>query len=363
MQETSALSRSSPEWRRQLAGALTSARDLVEHAGLPPGRLAGFDEVAARYPVKVTPYYASLIDPDDPDDPIARMVVPDPRELEPCPALSPDPLGERQSMPTSRLIRRYRDRVLLIATSACAVQCRHCTRKWLAGQGCGQVDKGQLEEALAYLRDHPEVREVLVSGGDPLVLDDDELDRILSALRSVPTVELLRVGTRIPVVLPMRVTGRLVDTLARHQPLFLSTHFNHPRELSTEAMKACARLAEAGIPVVNQAVLLAGVNDSEEVMAELGRRLLTARIRPYYLFQCDLVEGVEHLRTPLDRGMEIVGKLRRWLSGLAIPTLVVDTPDGGKIPLGPEAIVSREEGRTLLRNPAGKIVVYPDPGK
>ncbi len=360
---TPILSSESPSsWQRELLAAHTSSTSLAGAFGGEEERLAYFDEVGARYPVRIPPYYLSLMDTNDPDDPIARMAMPDVRELSPCPSLTRDPLHEEEHMPVERLIHRYRDRALIIATTTCAMYCRFCTRKRLAGRAGGRISNKHLDGVLGYLRAHPEIRDVIVSGGDPLTLGDAQLAHILAAVRSVPSVEILRIGTRIPAVLPMRVTNALARMLARFQPLFVNTHFNHPRELTPQAVAACGRLIDAGIPVGNQSVLLAGVNDRPEVMAELLRKLIRARVRPYYLFQCDLTEGVEHLRTPISKGIEIMESLRGRVSGLAIPTYVVDGPHGlGKVPIIPNYIISQAPGRTALRNAEGHIAVYPDP--
>ncbi len=351
-----------PNWQLQLQNAYATSHSLSSVLSDDDERLACFDDVAARYPVRVPQYYLSLINPHDPNDPIARMALPDIRELSPCPSLARDPLEEEEDMPVERLVHRYQDRALVIATTTCGMYCRFCTRKRLAGRGGGRISTRNLEAVVSYLRAHPEVRDVIVSGGDPLTLNDSHLGQILAALRSVASIEILRVGTRMPAVLPMRITPSLVRTLTRYQPLFVNTHFNHPRELTPEAIEACGRLVDAGIPVGNQTVLLAGVNDRPEVLAELFRKLLATRVRPYYMFQCDLTEGVEHLRTPLARGIEIMESLRGRLSGLAIPTFVVDAPHGGgKIPLTPNYVVSHAPGRTVLRNYAGQMIAYPDP--
>lgn len=351
-----------PAWQLQLQAALTTRQSFERVLDPSDERLACFDEVAARYPVRVPPYYLSLINVRDPNDPIGRIALPDVHELSSCPSLLRDPLEEEEDMPVDRLVHRYGDRALLLATSTCAMYCRFCTRKRLAGREGGRISSRNLEAAVAYLRAHPEVRDVIVSGGDPLTLADGHLAQILAALRTVPSIEILRVGTRMPAVLPQRITPSLARMLARFQPLFLNTHFNHPRELTPEALEALGRLADAGIPLGNQSVLLAGVNDRPEILAELFRKLLSARVRPYYLYQCDLTEGVEHLRTPLSRGIEIMEALRGRLSGLAIPTFVVDAPHGGgKIPVCPNYVVSLAPGRTVLRNYAGQMVAYPDP--
>ena len=273
-----------------------------------------------------------------------------------------DPLAEEEHMPVDRVVHRYRDRALLLVTLDCASYCRHCTRKRLVGQHGGTISRKELDEALGYLRGHPEVRDLLISGGEPLILPDEVLGNILGELRRIPSIEIIRIGTRIPAVLPFRITPGLVQLLARHGPLYLSTHFNHPRELSEEARESCAMLADGGIPLANQTVLLSGVNDRTETIEELCRALLRSRVRPYYLLQGDLVRGIEHLRTPLSRGVEIMEALRGRLSGLALPTFVLDAPHGsGKIPLGPNYIVSWGPGRTVLRNFEGQMIVYPDP--
>lgn len=349
------------DWRWQVAASLRDPvqawRRLRPAAAADEATLAA---VAHGFPVRITPYYAALIDPQDADDPLARMVLPDPQELEPGPLLC-DPLAEESHMPVERLVHRYRDRALLLVTLRCASYCRYCTRRRRSGKS-GLISRAALAQAADYLVAHPEVRDLLVSGGDPLLLDDRVLDRILGVLRAVPSLEVLRVGTRIPAVLPQRVTPALASLLARHQPIYVSTHFNHPRELTPQAVEACARLADAGIPLANQTVLLAGVNDRPEIIEQLCRALLRARVRPYYLLQCDLVQGSEHLRTPLSRGLEIMEVLRGRLSGLALPTFVVDGPYGsGKIPLTPNYVLSWAPGRTALRNFEGQLVVYPDP--
>jgi len=347
-------------WLSELHKAHRTSASLAQisrHRGTPKG---DFELISKRYPVCVTPYYAQLIDADDPADPIAKMVLPDVRELQTNTSLASDPLQELARSPVERLLQRYPDRAVIIATTHCAAYCRHCTRKQLAGRGGGAISPVHLEAIIAYLRDHPEIRDVIVSGGDPLTLEDHIIEPILAALREVETVHILRVATRTPVVLPMRITTSLVDMLRRHQPCYVSTQFNHPRELTVEARRACAKLIDAGVPVVNQCVLISGVNDDPAVMAELCLGLVETRVRPYYVFISDLTEGVEHLRAPLSSGIELMKALRGTISGLAIPTLVVDTP-AGKIPVLPETILAVEEGRIHLRGPGGSVFVYPDP--
>lgn len=349
------------DWRWQLRHRIRTVDELLEYfAGLQAPEALKI--ASDRFPLAVTPYYASLIRVADSSDPIFQMAVPQAGELFDSPYLTADPLSEDEDMPVPGLVHRYPDRALLIATSACAVYCRHCTRKRVTGHREGAITSAELRPVVAYLRRHPEVRDLIVSGGDPLTLATEVLEEILAALREVPTLEIIRIGTRAPVTLPMRITDELVAMLRRYHPIYVNTHFNHPVELTADSTEACLRLADAGIPLGNQSVLLRGVNDSAEVLETLFRSLLRIRVRPYYLFQCDLVQGVEHFRTPISRGLEIMEYLRGRLSGLAIPTFVVDAPHGGgKIPLLPNYILSMSPTHTVLRNYEGMIVSYPEP--
>ena len=350
------------DWRWQMRSRLRTPEQLCDFL---PGVQAppGMPEAAARFPFAITPYYASLIRPGDPADPILQMSLPHARELWDPPFLRDDPLEEDADMPVPGLVHRYADRALLVATSACAMYCRHCTRKRTTGAREGAISEAHLRQAVAYLVRHPEIVDVIISGGDPLTLSTAALERIVQAVRQVPSVEIIRIGTRAPVTLPMRVTEELVRMLRRYHPLWINTHFNHPRELTPESAAACARLADAGIPLGNQTVLMRGVNDHPRVIEQLCRGLVRMRVRPYYLFQCDLVRGVEHFRTPLSRGIEIMEYLRGRVSGLAIPTFCVDVPHGGgKIPLLPNYVVSVSPTHTVLRNFEGLMVGYPEPG-
>ncbi|MBM4018553.1 MAG: KamA family radical SAM protein [Planctomycetes bacterium] len=348
------------DWRWQLRNRIRTVEDL--RARFPGIDAAGVAEAARKFPLAVTPYYASLIRTPDASDPIFRMAVPDARELLDPPFLSDDPLAEDADMPVPGLVHRYADRALLLVTTTCATYCRHCTRKRLAGAKESTISPARLAQAVAYLRSQPRVRDVIISGGDPLTMSSESLGRVLAAVRAVPTVEIIRIGTRAPVVLPQRITDELVGMLRRHHPLWMNTHFNHPRELTCEAAEACARLVDAGIPLGNQSVLLRGINDRPEVMEELVRGLVRMRVRPYYLFQCDLVRGVEHFRTPLARGIEIMKYLRGRVGGLAIPLFAVDAPHGGgKVPIMPDYVVSVSPTRTVLRNLEGMPVSYPEP--
>ena len=273
-----------------------------------------------------------------------------------------DPLGEVDHEVAPHLVRRYPDRVLLLVTDQCAVYCRFCTRSRMVGDGGGPVSVERLEPALAWIAAHPEVRDVIVSGGDPLAMSTDRIERILARIRAIPSVETIRLATRIPVTLPMRVTPELVRALRKHHPVWVMTHFNHPKELTKESIAACSRLADGGFPVMNQTVLLAGINDSAEVLETLFRGLIRARVRPYYLLQTDPVRGTAHLRTPLTKGVEILEQLQGRLTGIAMPKLICDTPGGkGKVPLSPDYVVERDGGLTTLRTFRGEHVTYVDP--
>lgn len=313
------------DWRWQLRHRLRSPADLRRI--FPDWRPASSDALAAaRFPMAVTPYYAALIRAPDDRDPIFRLCVARAIELDDPVFTDADPFGERRHSPLPGVIRRYRDRALLMLTRDCAAYCRHCTRKHGVGRGGAVADP---RRAAAWLRRHPEIREALISGGDPLVLATERLDRALGALRAgAPNIEILRIGTRAPVVLPQRVDRALCAMLRRHHPVWMSLHFNHPRELTDEAAAACARLADAGIPLNNQTVLLRGVNDDADILEELFRGLIRMRVRPYYLFDCDPVRGVGHFRVPRARGRELMRELRRRLSGLAVPAYVRDTARG-----------------------------------
>jgi lysine 2,3-aminomutase len=326
------------------------------------GDASGIAEAAKKFPLAITPYYASLIRKADLSDPIFRMAVPEARELADSPFLCDDPLEEDEDMPVPGLVHRYADRALLLTTTTCSMYCRHCTRKRAAGMHESTITAGRLARAVAYLKAHPEIRDVILSGGDPLTMATEALERIIAAVRGVESVEIIRIGTRTPVVLPQRITGELAGMLRKYHPLWINTHFNHPNELTPESAEACARLVDAGIPLGNQSVLLRGINDCPQVMEELLRGLVRMRVRPYYLFQCDLVRGVEHFRTPLARGIEIMEYLRGRVSGLAIPQFVVDAPHGGgKIPVLPTYVVSMSPTHTVLRNCEGMLVSYPEP--
>jgi len=349
------------DWKWQIKHRIRTLDQLTSY--LPPLRNnTDLVRVIQKYPMAITPYYASLIQQLDTSDPIFKMCVPQPEELFNPSCLSEDPLEENKDMPVPGLVHRYPDRALVIVTTTCASYCRHCTRKRIAGTRECSISAKRLQQVTDYLSAHPEICDVVISGGDPLTMPTEAIEAVLSSLRSVESVQVIRIGTRVPVVLPMRITDELVEMLRKYHPVWINTHFNHPNELTSEAATACSKLADAGIPLGNQTVLLRGVNDSPKVIEQLCRGLIRMRVRPYYLYQCDLVQGVEHFRTPLSRGIEIMEYMRGRVSGIGIPTFVVDAPHGGgKIPIVPNYIVSMSPTHTVLRNYEGLMVNYPEP--
>lgn len=316
------------------------------------------ERVIKEFPMRINKYYAGLI--ERPGDPIWLQSVADERELDDPLGLD-DPLNEEGDSPVKHLTHRYPDRVLFLVTNFCAMYCRFCTRKRKVGRD-HSITPATIQAGIDYIASHPEIRDVLVSGGDPLFLKDEIIDSILKRLREIPHVQVLRIGTRIPVVLPQRITPELVEILRRYHPLYVNTHFNHPSECTPEAAEACARMADAGIPLGNQAVLLKGVNDDPAVQKELYHKLLMMRVRPYYLYQADMITGTEHFRTPIQIGIDIIRSLRGHTTGFAVPAYVVDAPGGGgKIPVNPEYVVGRDGDDVLLRNFEGHVYRYPDP--
>jgi len=339
-------------WEKSLKKSVTSPEEL---SGLFRIDASELSEVVRRYPMRITPYYLGLI--EEPGDPIWRQCVPDPAELHDL-SQSPDPLDEERLSPVPGLIHRYPDRVVWIVSSACAVYCRFCMRK--RGVGCQDMAPAPQEQAIDYIASRPEIRDVILSGGDPLLLSDHRLDLILAALRRIPHVEIIRIGTRVPVTLPERITVKLARLLKRHHPIYVNTHFNHPREITPHSARACARLADAGIPLGNQTVLLKGVNDDPQVMRTLMQRLLAIRVRPYYIHQMDLVQGTAHFRTPVARGVAVLEALRGHTSGLAVPHYVIDLPGGkGKVEVS-SGRVEREGALLSVTNYLGETVSYPD---
>jgi lysine 2,3-aminomutase len=348
------------DWRWQHRNRIVDADGLARVIRVTEDERRACEATRGRFRMAITPYYAALMDPADPGCPIRRQAVPSLAELDVGPADLADPLGEEAHMPVPGLTHRYPDRVLLYVTHHCPVYCRHCTRKRKVADPTSAAPRDQLRLGLDYIRRHPEVCDVLVSGGDPLALSDDRLDELLGALRAIPHVEIIRLCTRNPVTLPFRFTEALLERLRPHHPLLVHTHFNHPRECTPDAARCLRALADAGLSVANQMVLLKGINDDPEVVRRVNRWLLRQRCRPYYLFQADLAEGISHFRTPVQTGLDIIAALRGWSSGPAVPHYVVDAPGGGgKIPLVPEYVVGRRDGKLLFRNYRGELYEYP----
>jgi lysine 2,3-aminomutase len=350
------------DWHWQQRERITTLAQLEKVIRVTPEERQAAQETEAEFHMGITPYYAALMDPDDPNDPIRLQSVPTMGEMQIAPADLDDPLAEERDMPVPGVTHRYPDRVLFYTTHNCPVYCRHCTRKRKVADPTSAAAKKQIEDGLAYIAAHPEIRDIVISGGDPLSLSDDRLDYILGRLRAIPHVEIFRLGTRNLVTLPQRVTDDFVSMLRRHHPVFVNTHFNHPKECTAEAFEAARRLADAGCVIGNQMVLLKGVNDDPKTVMELNHKLLLMRIRPYYIYQCDLSKGISHFRTPVETGIQIIEALRGHTSGLAVPQFVVDAPNGGgKIPVNPEYVVKHEGKRWTFRNYAGKTYTYDEP--
>jgi lysine 2,3-aminomutase len=351
------------DWRWQLRNRLRDLHRLGRVVRLSFDEETAIRRLGGHLPVGITPYYASLIDPQDCRDPIRRMMIPTTAEFVRAAGEADDPLSEDAHMPVPGLVHRYPDRVLFLVTSCCATYCRYCTRARMVGQtGEYHFNEAQYKRGLDYIATHEEIRDVLLSGGDPLTMMDERLDRLLGQLRAIPHVEIVRIGSKIPAVLPQRITPSLARMLRRHHPLWMSIHFMHPAELTSEVAEACGRLADAGVPLGSQTVLTRGVNDDVETMKRLMQGLLRIRVRPYYLYQCDPISGSAHLRTSVQRGLEIISGLRGYTTGYACPTYVIDAPGGGgKIALSPDSVVGREGDDVLLRNYEGEIFRYPDP--
>jgi lysine 2,3-aminomutase len=350
------------DWRWQLRNRITSLEQLERlMPTLTPEEHAGTVLANSKLALAITPYFFNLIDPADENCPIRRQVIPRIEETTTAPWEMSDPCGEDEHSPVPGLVHRYPDRVLFLVTDRCAAYCRYCTRSRLVSNATGYDFHPEFEKQIEYIRKTPTVRDVLLSGGDPLLLSDEKLEYLLGQLRAIPHVEFLRIGTRIPIFLPQRITPALCAMLKKHHPLFMSVHSNHPRELTTEAREALGRLADAGIPLGNQSVLLRGVNDDVTVMRALVQKLLMCRVKPYYIYQCDLIAGSAHLRASVRKGLEIMEGLRGHTTGYAVPQYVIDAPGGGgKVPVNPEYVLSRNADRVIIRNFEGKIFEYPE---
>lgn len=350
------------DWRWQVRNRIETIDQLKQHLDLTPEEEDGIRESLKTLRMAITPYYLSLINPANPNDPIRKQSVPSALELHKSKADLEDPLHEDSDSPVPGLTHRYPDRVLLLITDQCSMYCRHCTRRRFAGQKDASSPLERIDAAIDYIERTPQVRDVLLSGGDALLVSDERLEYIISRLRKIPHVEVIRIGSRAPVVLPQRITPELVNMLKKYHPIWINTHFNHPDEITEESKEACARMADAGIPLGNQSVLLAGINDCSHVMKHLVHELVKMRVRPYYIYQCDLSMGIEHFRTPVSKGIEIIENLRGHTSGYAVPTFVVDAPGGGgKTPVMPNYVISQAPGRVVLRNYEGVITTYTEP--
>lgn len=350
------------DWKWQVKNRIETLEQLKQYIDLTPEEEEGVKESLKTLRMAITPYYLSLIDPDNKNCPVRKQAIPTKAETYKAVADLFDPLSEDEDAPVPGLTHRYPDRVLFLITDMCSMYCRHCTRRRFAGQNDGESPSDRIQQGIDYIARTPAVRDVLLSGGDALMVNDKMLESIIKRLREIPHVEIIRIGTRTPVVCPQRITDDLVNMLKKYHPIWLNTHFNHSNEVTTEAAEACAKLANAGVPLGNQSVLLRGVNDSVDIMKKLVHNLVKIRVRPYYIYQCDLSMGLEHFRTPVSKGIEIIENLRGHTSGYAVPTFVVDAPGGGgKIPVMPTYLISQSPGKVILRNFEGVITTYTEP--
>jgi lysine 2,3-aminomutase len=349
------------DWKWQLRNRVTRLEQLEKYLKLAAFERAGVLLSGNKLALAVTPHYFNLIDPADPDCPIRRQIIPRVEEAETNPGEMADPCGEDSHMPVPGLVHRYPDRVLFLVTDRCASYCRYCTRSRVVSGAGEQELHTDFEEAFHYLKKHTEVRDVLFSGGDALLFSDEKLEYLLSRVREIPHIEFLRIGSRVPIFLPQRITPELCRMLQKYHPLWMSVHVNHPRELTVEVRDALGRLADHGVPLGNQSVLLSGVNDDVSVMKTLLHKLLMARVRPYYLYQCDLIQGSAHLRTTVRKGLEIMESLRGHTTGYGVPQYVIDAPGGGgKVPINPGYVLYHDEEKIVIRNYEGKVFEYPE---
>lgn len=350
------------DWKWQVRNRVETLEELKQYITLTREEEEGVKQCLKTFRMAITPYYLSLIDLSDPLDPIRKQAIPQEAELYFAPEEDADPLHEEVDSPVKGLTHRYPDRVLMLITDQCAAYCRHCTRRRFVGQTDQAMSGDQIDACIDYIRNHPEVRDVLLSGGDAFLRSDENLEYIISSLRAIEHVEIIRIGTRTPVVMPQRVTPELCNMLKKYHPIWVNVHFNTPNEITGESARACAMLADAGIPLGNQSVLLSGVNDCVHVMTKLVHDLVRIRVRPYYIYVCDLSQGLSHFRTPVSKGIEIIEALRGHTSGYCVPTFVVDAPGGGgKIPVMPNYVLSQTPRKVILRNFEGVITTYTEP--
>ncbi|HAX03628.1 MAG: lysine 2,3-aminomutase [Tenericutes bacterium GWC2_34_14] len=350
------------DWKWQTAHRIRNAEELKKYVPLTKDEEDTIHRILGHLRMAITPYYLTLIDPEDPSCPIRQQAVPFSGELIQGKNDLLDPLHEDHDSPVPGLTHRYPDRVLFLITDMCSMYCRHCTRRRFAGQKDGEMKLENIDRAINYIKEHEEVNDVLLSGGDAFMVSDERIEYILKKLREIDHVQVIRFGTRTPVVMPQRVTDKLVDMLKKYHPIWVNVHFNHPNEITPESKAAIDKLVNAGIPVGNQSVLLKGVNDCVHIMRKLVKGLIAIRVRPYYIYQCDLSFGIEHFRTSVSKGIEIIEGLRGHISGLAIPTFVVDGPNGGgKIPVMPNYVISQAPGKVVLRNYEGVMTTYSEP--
>lgn len=350
------------DWRWQIANKITTLEELEQIINLTTEEREGVAATLKKLKMAITPYYATLIDADNYNCPIRRQAIPTIYETNISKSDSTDPLHETFDSPVLGLTHRYPDRVLMLITEQCSMYCRHCTRRRFAGNEDSSLSTNNILKAIDYIKDHKEVRDVLLSGGDALCISDEKLEFILQKLREINHVEVIRIGTRVPVVMPQRITNHLCNILKKYYPVWINTHFNHPDEITEESILACKMLADSGVPLGNQSVLLKNINDCPYIMKNLVHKLVMNRIRPYYLYQCDLSEGIEHFRTSVSTGIEIIELLRGHTSGFAVPTFVIDAPGGGgKIPVNPQYLVSQSSDKVILRNYEGVLCTYSEP--
>lgn len=347
------------DWHWQVKNRICTKEKLSKIINLTADENKGIDKASGRLSMAITPYWASIMDPDDHECPLRRQAVPTIHESVISPHEMVDPCAEDRDSPAPSLVHRYPDRILFLSTEQCAMYCRHCTRRRLVGDKKESDTKSKFDKAIDYIKSNRKIRDVLISGGDPLMLEDEALEAIIQRIRAIPHVEFLRLGTRIPVNLPQRITTQFISMLKKYSPVWMSIHFNHPKEITKRCKIACEMLADSGIPLGSQSVLLKGINDRPYIMRKLMHELLKIRVRPYYIYQCDPVRGTQHFRTPVATGINIIEKLRGYTSGYAVPTYVIDGPGGGgKIPVGPNYILSQAKGKYVLRNYKGKIYTY-----